>query len=466
MEFKTYLNKLKEKGNLAYEYNPFHNYQTDVDLYIIDNKYIGQKNQAVNIKNGEILTKIDENYWVDKRNNKYNKNNPNIKLFGNKLWAKAGSLIDLDTEQLNFDLEHPVDIEVQPSYDGSVNLILNDDKNIPRLINSRFSVREKDTYEIVDRIGENDTNIYNSKTFDKDTSLYFQYEYNPTISYLGFVKGNLQVGQYCFYFTYCDADDNESDIIAESGLIPVFIGEDNNPFSIDGGIKNQSSNKGIYLKLNNLDKSYNYLRIYYVRYFADYQQNRVYECKKLSRRHPVKSNNLYLQITGYEEYEDIDPNLLNITRFNPKNILTQAQCKNMLFFGNIVKNSDNYKELSDLALRIIPKLETSTISTLDYRYVSTGNSNYAYYNSLNIYNKTGYFNQEYYRFGVVFIYQNGTLSNVYNTLGGILNNKEIIQLKDDSIYNENEALLVRNYIKVDEFGWIASSNIESGSKIR
>jgi hypothetical protein len=70
-------------------------------------------------------------------------------------------------------LNHPVDIEIQPSYDGSVNLILNDDKNIPRLINSRFSVREKNTYEIVDRIGENDTNIYNAGTFDKDTSLYF-----------------------------------------------------------------------------------------------------------------------------------------------------------------------------------------------------------------------------------------------------------------------------------------------------
>jgi len=26
----------------------------------------------------------------------------------------------------------------------------------------------------------------------------------------------------------------------------------------------------------------------------------------------------------------------------------------MLFFGNIVKNTDNYKELSDLALRIVP----------------------------------------------------------------------------------------------------------------
>jgi len=50
---------------------------------------------------------------------------------------------------------------------------LNDDKNIPRLINSRFSTREKNTYEIVDRIGENDTNIYSSESFDKDTSLYF-----------------------------------------------------------------------------------------------------------------------------------------------------------------------------------------------------------------------------------------------------------------------------------------------------
>jgi len=29
----------------------------------------------------------------------------------------------------------------------------------------------------------------------------------------------------------------------------------------------------------------------------------------------------------------------------------------MLFFGNIVKNTDNYKELSDCALRIIPSLE-------------------------------------------------------------------------------------------------------------
>jgi hypothetical protein len=38
----------------------------------------------------------------------------------------------------------------------------------------------------------------------------------------------------------------------------------------------------------------------------------------------------------------------------------------MLFFGNIVKNSDNYQELTDLALRIVPQLNVVTnFDTLD-----------------------------------------------------------------------------------------------------
>jgi hypothetical protein len=176
MTFDVYLNTLKQKGYLAYEYNPFLNYQTDVNLYLVDKKFIVPEGQAVNLKNGELLTKKNEK-WVDKRGEIKSDAtiiDKDISTYEEgELLYRAGSVIDLDTDKLNFDLDHPVEIEVQPSYDGSVNLILNDDKNIPRIINSRFSVREKNTYEIVDRIGENDTNIYNSNTFDKDTSLYF-----------------------------------------------------------------------------------------------------------------------------------------------------------------------------------------------------------------------------------------------------------------------------------------------------
>ena len=447
-----FLKSFKQKGNLAYEYNPFKNYQTSVDIYSVDGYQIPYK-RAINPKNGELLIEDKQGGWIDKRNLKIEDVIPWNKQ-GGKLLYPAGSLIDLDTDLLNFDLNHPIDITVQPSYDGSVNLILNDNKNIPRLINSRFSPREKNTYEIVDRIGENDTNIYNSETFEKDTSLYFQCESNPIIKYTGFINGILPVGSYFFYFTYCDADNNESDFIAESGIIPVFIGSDGNPNSMDGGIKNQVSNKGIKLKLSNLDKSYNYLKIYYVRYFADYQQNRVYECKKIYQRYPINSNILYLQITGNEKTEDIDANLLNIERFNPQSILTQTQCKNMLFFGNIVKNTDNYKELQDCALRIVPELYDKDIENINNKYTTGG----CYYDSKNIYNNVGYFNQELYRFGVVFIYKNGTLSNVYNTLGGKIENNNSLQ-NTYPLFNylkENEEIYARerNFIKIDDFGWI------------
>ena len=456
IDIKVYLNTLRQQGYLAYEYNPFHNYQTDVDLYIYEDKYLIPANCALNPKNGEILKSFvkssnGDRQWTDK----YGIVIPYvIEAETCELYASAGSLIDMDTDQLNFDINHPVDIEVQPSYDGSVNLILNDDKNIPRLINSRFSVREKNTYEIVDRIGENDTNIYNSKTFDKDTSLYFQYETNPIIDYKGFISGSLLVGQYCFYFTYCDADDNESDFIAESGLIPVFIGGDAEPYSMNGGIKNENSNKGIRFKLTNIDKSYNYFKVYYVRYFADYQQNRVFEGKKIYKKYPINSGTIYLQITGNETCEDIDPNIINFTRFNPKNVLAQAQCKNILFFGNIVKNTDNYKELQDCALRIIPRLEVKKdFKSPSIDYIVGGNP--GYYSSVNMYNNVGYFDQEYYRFGVVFIYQNGTLSNVYNTLGAELNTNQINYGKQCELFTvENSIFKRRNYIQIDDDGWI------------
>ena len=471
--FNLYLNSLRQKGDLAYEYNPFHNYQTEKTLYLVDDTFIVPEKCVVNTKNGEILNQKSEHEWVDKRGkvvkeiqDPESQENPKPYIFeedyykkaeSGVIYAQAGSIIDLDTEQLNFDLEHPVDITVQPSYDGSVNLILNDNKNIPRLINSRFSVREKNTYEVVDRIGENDTNIYTSKYFNNDTSLYLQYTTIPTISFEELISGNFPVGQYCFYITYCDSDGNESDIVGESNLIPLFIGGEGIPFSMNGGIKNELSNKGVLLKLSNLDTSYNYIKIRYVRYFADYQQNRVYEGKEIIKKFEISNyENIFVSITGYEETNDFDPNILNISRFNPKNILAQAQCKNMLFFGNITKITDNYKELSDISLRIVPSIYKELLEHPNNDYVG----NEGYYNSTNMYYKVGYFDEEYYSFGIVYIYNNGTLSNVYPTLGCVMNNTPITP---PNIYkDESGALLIRQYINSDDEGWIQDYNSNSG----
>ena len=85
---------------------------------------------------------------------------------------RKGDLVDFSTKDLNFSINNPVDIEIQESYDGSVNLILNDDLNPPRLINSRFTPTENGMYKIIDRNGNNDTNIYDENSLDGETKLY------------------------------------------------------------------------------------------------------------------------------------------------------------------------------------------------------------------------------------------------------------------------------------------------------
>lgn len=183
---------------------------------------------------------------------------------------EAGTIVDLDTKDLQFDLNSPLEITAQSSYDGSVNLIFNDNKNIPRLINSRFSVLQNNTYEIVDRIGNNDTNLYDEDQFDIDTSLYKRVISIPKITFNGVTRsGDLSVGNYVIYIKYADADDNETDFVAESGIISCFVGEDCDPFSIEGGMRDQNSHKSISLTISNIDSSYDYIKVYYTRSSSD-----------------------------------------------------------------------------------------------------------------------------------------------------------------------------------------------------
>jgi len=62
-------------------------------------------------------------------------------------------------------------MDAQEAYDGSVNLIINDGVTFPKLINSRFTPIGNNKYKIIDRSGDNDTNIYNQSSFNTDISL-------------------------------------------------------------------------------------------------------------------------------------------------------------------------------------------------------------------------------------------------------------------------------------------------------
>lgn len=412
LSLSYYLNQIRPYGNIVYEYNPLRNYRLSSDTVI----------------NGELV--------------------------------EAGSIVDLDTDGFNFSLNNPLEIDAQSSYDGSVNLIFNDNRNIPRLVNSRFSVLQNNTYEVVDRIGNNDTNLYDSEQFDLDTSLYKRVNTIPTITFNSVLpSGNLKVGNYVIYIKYADADGNETDFVGESGIISCFIGGDRDPFSIDGGFRDQLASKSISLTVSDIDSSYDYIKVYYTRSTSDVDSNRVVTAHEIDRKFPVRNNSCNVIITGSEETKDIPVSDINIQYSIIDKAKSQTVCQNMLFLGNSCKPDMMYKDLSDISLRLLPYLIESDSerfigkTSYDYSDLSDQSYSHEYYNTLNIYNKVGYWNEEIYRFGVVYIMKDGSLSPVYNIRGknGIPKFEELqsAYLQSDLWkYKNNEK--VRNYIPIDE----------------
>ena len=391
-----------------------------------------------------------------------------------------GSLTNLNTKDLNFKLTNPVNIDVQPSYDGTVNLILNDDVNPPRIINSRFTTIEDKRFKIIDRNGDNDTNIYSADKFDLETRLFKNSHSIPYIDFLGLQEGgNLKAGNYSFYFKYIDADGNESDIIAESGIIPIHEGAINNPSSISGGVLDTNCNKIIKLKLSNLDTSNDYLNIYYLRSTGEDSFARIDHYVRILDRKIITNSELEITITGFENIIKINEDMLNVDYNIVTKVKTQAQVQNMLFFGNVDKPEVPYKELTDLSLRILPGISNDKgIGYLNDGYLPEGGDveKCEYYNMKNVYYYTGYWNNELYRFGIVYIMKDDSLSPVFNIRGCDNLGSSSTKMKEFDFYQKGNPPIdvvdsegfrldenkqrIRNYIPISEDGFLKQGSAQ------
>lgn len=390
--------------------------------------------------------------------------------FRNLQDATSGQLKYFTTNELAFDLNHPVDLQVQPSYDGTVNLIINDDKNPPKLINSRFTPIEDNRYKIIDRSGNTDTNIYKESVIEQVTRLYKTTSKIPYITFQGLYEGGaLASGNYVFYFKYADADGNESDIVTESGIISCYIGKLNDPFSTRGGIANELTNKIAKFTLNNIDTSYDYLNIYFTRATSDYDETPIIKAYKIITRKVIASDTLAITVTGLEDVLEINVDELNIQYNTVDAVKSQAQVQNRLFFGNVNKPTIPYKDLTDLALRIYPSVEnTNNIGYMDQNYapleLANDLSKSEYYDATNVYKYTGFWNKEIYRFGVVFILKDDSLSPVFNIRGknGISKFERVGSYDEDigTIYTDSplyDGQGHRQYIEYNDDGFIADS---------
>lgn len=543
---KVMTKTLPQKGNIVYEYNPFRNYRLSKNMYEFKNslyslyeldtifglklditssrakralyrtsKQTGQKSSAPRLYKAKLTTdttpltgyepvtnlseELDYCYAhtnlvsreslevaiVECRFTKW-EDNDILSTETNPTLREKGELVDFITDELGFSLSHPVTIVPQYSYDGSVNLILNDGKNIPRLINSRFSATGKNTYEIVDRKGDNDTNIYDQgEQFDIDTSLYKRTTKIPKLKFLGVTSGgNMPVGNYHFYFKFADADGNETDFVAESGLVSLFLGYDN-PSSVCTGIANENSVKGVRFAMTNIDASYNYIHVYYSRSSSQPDQSIFTEYYKVDKKFVVNNaQQASILVTGFEETIPMTAADINLQYNIASAAKTAVECKNMLLMGNIHRPEIPYIELADLSLRFLPYVqEVPYTLDIDKNYVISS-SNKGYYDPSFIYHNLGYWNEEFYRLGIVYIMPNNELSPVFNIRGRCdvypfgtrtapaANSVFDGNLVNDGQYNHYnlykrtaEQQLERNYINVDEGTFYTIDPVVNGSDI-
>lgn len=422
---------LRNEGYMAWEYNAFRNLRVPRDTFKANlaGELIDENGNTLDEYMGVKLTKttIKNLYFYG-----FLKDKPEKAV----VESKAGMLVNFETDKLNFDLKHPVQIECQPSYDGSVNLILNDDKNPPRLINSRFTPLENGMYKIKDRRGNNDTNIYDEDTFEIDTSLYKRIHMIPSLVFRGIVNGGAcKVGNYVFYFKYEDSDGNQTDFVAESGIVSCHCGGICDVGSIKAGIKDENSNKIIQFTINDIDPAYDYVRVYYTRSTSDIDGVEIMKAYEIEFKVKVLGTSADITITGFEPQHEISINDINVQYNLISTAKTAAQCQNMLFLGNASRPDIPYGELADLSLRIYPCAVTNeSIGNVDPNYVDTTNG-FEYYNAKNIYYKLGYWNEEIYKLGIYYILNDYTLSPVFPIRGR--NELPIHENVSNQLWNED-----------------------------
>ena len=456
--FTTALKVTPTKGNLVYEYNPFYNYRLN-ELKIRYKDALWSAEEFIKEFCKEGVKYSEDKGFYDKEGTTLTTwegifKDSSYKTETTPVVYQKGQLTDFDTNELGFSLNNPVSIIPQYSYDNSVNLIINDGINPPRLINSRFSATEKNKYQVCDRKNDNDSNIYDQgDEFNVDTSLYKKITNIPELQFAGVsYGGNLKIGNYYFYFRYVDDDGNMSDFFAESGLVSIFIG--NVADSIHSGFRNENSHKLVKFIISNTDPSYQEIVIYYTRATSDISENATVQACKIDRKYKLlDSGNTLITITGFEEIDEVDLSEINPTYQIYGSAETQEQCQNRLFLANVDRPQLPYEDLADCALRFLPYIDNTLnypINQLGDDY--SGSVSGTYYDPTYIYKKVGYHCDEIYRLGIVFILSDNTLSEVFNVRGtadisiNCSNYSDIPFMQKDSVSGKE----IRNYINFDE----------------
>ncbi|WP_216726094.1 hypothetical protein [Hymenobacter siberiensis] len=246
----------------------------------------------------------------------------------------------------NLALESPSELELQDSYDGTLNIIINDGgRNPALLINSGFALEpatdngatDQDRYRVIVREGAAQTNRYRPADFTSRLRLHPKGG-SLAKAYVTDVSdgGQLPGGEYRYYFTYADADNNETAVFAECGPVPVFNAA--TPADATGARAGQGTTRRVQLRLEQLDPTFGYVRVRYVRRAGEVSA--VAQGYLLDQRLSVSAQGVVeFSHTGYEQQTGLSIDQLQAAAGSLSVFTTMCQAGNRLLLANVRQNA-------------------------------------------------------------------------------------------------------------------------------
>jgi len=352
--------------------------------YCNEEKYSHLKDKYCPLFNFNGDMSLDDAYFIDSQNSNY--------PFRSNIFTKDNDI--------NYELE------IEASYDNTVNLIINDKKSKVKLINSRFSFDPSNKRCFIpQQYGFNDDNVYQNKNIHF-TELIRRKKRVLNVEFDDLqAGGQLHGGSYTYYFRYVDSDGNVTDIINHTLPISVFNIEDEEADNV-GENAGVNTNASVKLILSSFDMAYKHIEVSFV-YNAG-ELNTAQKYYKINKKYDIPlSNKLVIIHTGFEELKDAKYNDIALSYNHHDSVHSIAQGKKRLLLSNItLSDISMYGEIKRLASDMLTIKEVNVKTSTDF-----------YKNSKNATDFIAYWKGETYQLGFSLSQIKGGETPIFNPRG-------------------------------------------------
>lgn len=287
-------------------------------------------------------------------------------------------MLDDTNNELNLDLDYPIDLEARVLINSNRVIYFVDNKNVPRTI-------DLDNPPIIGKIDK-----LSSLVPVSDFPVIDTFEVRDSVT-------TLKCGAYQFLFRYLDSKGNITNISIPSS--PVSIGQNSvsSENRYQGGYPGVSAEKSIVLNISNIDTDYKKLEVIVVNYTTTDNIISIHSAAQID----IDSTTEIYEYKGESLYELTIEEIQGLTT-NYSTAKCIAQKDGRLIISNLKENATIESQLQTIANNITLKY---SIETVDVN---------AYKDGDNTAHKVGYKRGEVYAFGFGVIYKNGAKSLVYH----------------------------------------------------